>query len=165
MIPQDPYAPPVAPAGTEARTGSGVPEGAVTALRGTRPWVRFLSILGFVGAGFMLLAGVAMLVTGGALFLAEEQAPAGGGGMMAGLSVLYIFLALIYVAPSLYLFRYASAITRLTSGGGGTALVEALGVQRSFWRLVGILAVATLVLYALIIVGFAIAAAVGAFGS
>jgi hypothetical protein len=126
--------------------------------------VRFLSILGFVGAAFMFFAGLAMLLGGGAM-LFGGQGDLAGGGMMAGLAALYMVLALVYILPSLYLFRYASAITRLTGGGGGDALVDALGHQRRFWRLAGILALVMMGVYAIVLVVVADGAAMGAFGS
>src|SRR5262245_24163986 len=82
-----------------AATGE-VPGEAVEALRETRPWVTFLAVMGFIGAGFMVLAGLGMLI-------------AGSPRMEASLGLVYIALAGLYVLPSVLLIRYSSSIGRL----------------------------------------------------
>jgi len=77
----------------------------------TRPWVRFLSILGFIGAGLMLLAGLA-----GAMF-----------GLL--MLVLYGLIGLLYLVPLLYLFRYASRISELEEVPHVERLEAALDAQ------------------------------------
>ena len=161
MTTPDPYAAPLAAGG--GSFSPDVPQGAVEALRGTRPWVLLFSILGFLGAGLLFFAGLAVMLGGGAFLLGGvEGGGAAEGGMIFGLGLLYILLAFLYVMPSLYLFRYAGRIARMTSGGGVAALVEALDQQRRFWRLAGIVTVVMIGLYVVVIV---VAIAVGAFGA
>jgi hypothetical protein len=116
----------------------------------TRPWVRFISILTFVMAGFMLLGGLGLLaftVLGG--LAARDRLGIGalggaiGGGLLAS---VYVVMALVYLAPGTYLFRYASAIARLRATASGGALEDALKHQKSFWRFVGIITVISFVL-------------------
>jgi hypothetical protein len=162
MTTLDPYAAPAAPGG--GTYAPDVPQGAVEALRGTRPWVLLFSILGFLVAALLLFAALAVLLGGGAFLLGGvEGADAASGGLMFGLGLLYLLIAFVYVVPSLYLYRYASRIARIVGGGGVAALVEALDQQRRFWRVAGILALAMIVLY-VVIIAIAIAAGVaGAF--
>lgn len=163
MTAHDPYAAPAAPGG--GTFAPDVPQGAVEALRGTRPWVRLFSILGFLSAALMVMLGAAVALGGGASIFGGfgGEAPAAGGAMI-GMGLAYLLIGLLYFLPCLYLFRYASRITRITEGGGAAALVEALDQQRRFWRLIGIYAVVMLALYAVVLVVFAVAALVGAFG-
>ena len=98
----NPYASPTAP--TEQGSDEGE-DGAITpttrrALAETRPWVLFLSILMFIGAGFMLLAGFFFLV--GSLM--------GGIGIGGLFAVVYILSAVIYLGPAYYLLMYAQRI-------------------------------------------------------
>jgi len=142
----NPYSPPTGGADNFGQMPATDPTGAITpavmeSLSGTRPWVIFLAILGFILAGLMVLGGLGIMVAGGL----SDQLP-------GALGLVYIFLALFYLFPSLFLIRYGSAIGTLTSGGGVPALEQALAHQRSFWRLVGIMTALLMGLYALIIV-------------
>jgi uncharacterized protein DUF5362 len=137
---------------TSVRPGMApAPRDAVTpamleALRKTKPWVRFLSILGFLGSAVMVLVGIGLAIFG---------MVAGGGSdnpmgpvAMAGIGLLYVLLALLYIIPSRYLFRYASAIKRaLDSPSKTQPIEEALGYQKSFWKFCGILMLIMILLY------------------
>ena len=129
----------------------------------TRPWVRFMSVVTFVSAGLTMVLGLVVLVfsmfSGAAAGNGEELGALGsavGGGLLA---LLYLVLACVYIAPGLYLARYASAITRLKSTPTAGGLEDALKHQKSFWRFVGILTVVGLVV-AVIMLGLAVVAGV-----
>ena len=152
-----------------ADSGSGATEGgpviasltplAQQYLDQTRPWVRFMSVMIFVGAGLMVLVGISMLlvvVLGG--FRAMGDGGPGPLGSAAGFGVMalvYVLLAFVYVAPGAYLARYASAIKRLKANSTAGGLEDALKHQKSFWRFVGILTAISLVV-AVVAVGLAI---------
>lgn len=134
---------PVSPA-SPAQPFDTLTVGMVDALKATRPWVRFLSILGFVGAGLMALIslgmagfGVYQMTTG------NRQA-----GFLVGMAVLYLLLAILYVFPSRYLSRYASAIAdALDAPFKSEAVERALREQKSFWKFTGIMALVMLLIY------------------
>jgi hypothetical protein len=155
----NPYAPPYAPPpggygqpppyAATAQPGVGVSPNSVELLRQTRPWVMFLSILMFIGSGFMLLGGIAMMGMGATL-------GGRGAGAFPGmiLGAIYLPLAFVYIYPAVKLWSYASAIGRLNNSRMTEDLESALGHQKSFWKFCGIL---TIVLIALYIVFFLIA--------
>jgi hypothetical protein len=122
----------------------------------TRPWVRFMSIVTFAAAGLMVLVGIGLLVASlaGGLSNGDAAFPAGaiGGGLFA---IFYVAMALLYVAPGLFLSRYATAIRLLRTQGEGLHLEDALKHQKSFWRFVGILTAIGIVL-SLVMLGFAV---------
>ncbi len=126
----------------------------------TRPWVRFISIMTFVSAGFMLLLGGGMLafsVFGGLAARNRGEFGALGGAIGAGvMSLVYLVMAFVYVAPGVYLFRYASAIRHLKANSNAAALEDTLKHQKSFWRYVGIL-MAVAVVVAVVAIGLAVA--------
>ena len=128
----------------------------------TRPWVRLMSVMAFVAAGVMVLVGVSMLLA--ALFGGFAARNAGGLGPLgsaigvAMMALLYIVLAFVYIAPGVYLARYAGAIKLLRANGDAGALEDALKHQKSFWRFVGIL---TVVGVALAVVGMVLGFVVG----
>jgi len=122
-------------------------------LRATRPWVKFLAILGFISVGLMFLGGLIMMTA--------LSGVRGAGGAPA-IGLLYWLFALLYIAPAIFLNRYATAIRELLQGGGATPMEKALESQKSFWRYVGILTTVLLCIYALI---FVIAILVGISGA
>lgn len=101
----------------------------------TQPWVRFLSIMGFVTAGLMIVAGLA----GGALGVA-----AGSPEMIVAL-FLYPLMGVIYIYPSICLLRYANSIRDYLQSPSGQQLGAALDAQRSFWKFAGILTAISIV--------------------
>lgn len=153
---QDSYAPPKSTV-RDVSGGSGVvTDSIVASLSKTRPWVLFLSILGFVGAAFMALAAIPMLMGSammGNLEGAEAELGMFGSGMMITMGVIYLVMAFIYVMASLYLLRYAGHIKRAVSSLEVADLEAALAQQASFWKLVGILVLVSLVLMVVMMVG------------
>ena len=62
----------------------------VHALRGTKPWVRLCSVLGFISTGFMLLAAVMMGLGGGFMMLSGSEAAEPVEKIMIGIYILII---------------------------------------------------------------------------
>ena len=119
---------------------SDIPDPVADALRNTRPWVRFLAVMGFIGSGFMVLAGVVLLLAGSLT------------KMPGWIGLVYLPLGAFYVPPSLFLYRYGGAIEIFLREPTMDNLGGALGHQKSFWRFIGIFTAAILVLYSLAIV-------------
>jgi ABC-type glycerol-3-phosphate transport system permease component len=121
----------------------------------TKPWIRFISIMSFIGAAFMAIIGLLMIAMGSLSgTMSGVRGPfgsmAGIGGIIGG--VFYIILAIIYVMPGVFLSRYASAIQRLQTNRSEEALEEAFSNQKSFWRYIGILIIVTMALVVLAII-------------
>ncbi len=131
-VPSPPIQTPVAP---PVPTGPVIPGEAVSHLIGTAPWARFMAVLGFIGMGFMVLAGLFMLAVG---LPVREDAPT---LPFRFLGLFYIGIAAIYLIPLLPLNRFASAAGRLRTTRTYENVIEALRQSRSFWRRVGILSI------------------------
>jgi hypothetical protein len=71
---------------------------------------------------------------------------------MVAVGFFYMMLACLYIAPGVFLSRYATAIRRLKETSASNALEDALKHQKSFWRFVGILMVIGLVITALALI-------------
>lgn len=123
-------------------------------LRGTKPWVRFVSVVMFILAGLIFLGGLAMMLI--------PSSGMGGYGLGPLIGILYILMGGLYLAPAFFLHQFASSIGDFLNGGGDSAMENALGSQKSFWRFVGILTLIVIGLYALIFV-FAMLGAMSAF--
>ena len=106
------------------------------ALKDTKPWVTFLAVLGFIGGFFMLLfAGTTLFV-----------------GFMGLFAIVYIAMAIAYLAGAYYLLAYGQRIGDFLNNGTARSLERAIVAQKSFWRLLGITFLLFVVIYAVIIV-------------
>jgi hypothetical protein len=95
----------------------------------------------------MVLVGIGLAIFGMVAGGGTTDSPMGPMAM-AGLGLIYVLLALLYIIPSRYLFRYASAIKRaLDSPSKTQPIEEALGYQKSFWKFCGILMLIMILLY------------------
>jgi len=125
--------------------GGALPAGVSSALAATRPWVRMVSILLFVGAGLGLLAAVIAMAAAGQF---DGGPPAMAVGLIQALSCA------LYLVPAYFLYRYAGAIGDFLRSGAAAELEAALLCQKSFWKFVGIL---TLVMTVVALLGIAAA--------
>jgi hypothetical protein len=151
IMPIDPYASPAANEVFASQSSSAVSAGVIQQLAGTKPWVRFISVLTFIGAGLMLILGLVMMLMGSVIANASKN-PMFTGGMGVVVAVIYIVMA-AYIYPGVKLWKYANYIGLLMSSGGVADLEMALSQQRSFWKFVGIILLVFVSLYALIFVG------------
>ena len=145
----NPYMPPADPAAAHLPPSEGRPgvtELAVELLRQTKPWVQLVAILTLLFAGFMGLGGLAMIAV-------SALGPRTGGPEIAVFGVVYLPLAALYVYPGVKLWKYGSAIQRLSASRDAVDLEAALREQKSFWKFTGILAIVAGLLYVLVFVG------------
>ena len=156
----DPYAAPSANLVPESRPGeTGISQQVLRLLAGTKPWVRFLSVLIFIGAGLMVLLAVVLFVVGGSGFTAGSEIGMFTGGLGTAFAIFYGLLALLYIYPAVKLWKYATYIGQLLNSGSTLDLEAALDQQRAFWKFTGIIALIFVVLYGLIIGGGLLAGA------
>jgi len=119
----------------------------------TGPWVRFMSVMIFISAGFMALlgAGLILLSTGSRIPLGPRPFPM----LPAGNSVfgsVYILIAILHAMAGFFLFRYANSIRILRMGRSAQTLEDALSNQKSFWRYVGIVTIIHVAMVVILIV-------------
>ncbi|MBX7210460.1 MAG: hypothetical protein K1X78_19275 [Verrucomicrobiaceae bacterium] len=151
--------------GSTAMSGDTVSQGVMLHLKKTGPWVRFMSVIMFLGAAFMLLAALMMGVVGGAGMM--QQGPSVFGGKLSGtafsmaVAAIYGLMAVLYIYPALKLWKYADRIRDLCNSMQVVDLEKALNEQRAFWKFVGVMVIALIVLYFVIIV-VAVGAGIGA---
>ena len=119
-------------------------------LRQTRPWVLFLSIMGMISLGLVLLSLVFVA------FNAPSRVRRVSGLVDVMLPVLALLL--FYSYPIIKLFKYARAITRLTQRQIVQNLDAALSEQKSFWKFIGVIVLLGVVVYvaSIIFVGAAV---------
>lgn len=106
-------------------------------------WAKFLSILGFIGVGFMFLGAISIAFVGNNLL----------GPEAAGISLIYLVLALIYFMPMYYLYKFSShgrkGLTQISQHHTDQGLIY----LAAHYKFIGILAIVLLSLYLLIFIG------------
>jgi hypothetical protein len=133
----------------------------------TRGWVLFFSVMLWIGAVFLILGGLAMvvlgLVAGASGAMNEELAKQFGAvGGMAVIGAIYFALAVFYVYPALKLGKYAARIRDLAAVPSEQNLVAALNEQRAFWKYVGVFTIVMIAFYILLIPVMVVVGIVGA---
>ena len=169
----DPYSSSAVPIPARYSSGEGgVTQGVIQQLKGTKPWVRFMSVLLFIGAGAMLLGALVVLVMAGALATtagkeAMGHAPGFTAGIISAMAILYAIFGLIYIYPALKLWKYANRIAMLVVSGDVLDLEAALNEQRAFWKFLGIVVITIFGLYIVAVIAmviFGVFAAISAKG-
>lgn len=113
----------------------------------TAKWGYFLSIVGFIGIGFMVLAGLFM-----GSFLGSLGMGAMGMVNPAIFTVMYLVLAALYFFPVLYLFKFSTKMKVALRSDNEAELTTSFQNLKSLYKFMGILTAIILGLYALIFV-------------
>lgn len=118
-------------------------------------WGKFLSILGFVGVGFMVLAAIAMMLGGFALS-SFTQFPF----PMSFFGVFYLLFAVLYFFPCYYLLQSSVGLKKGLHFNDETILTAGFMNLKSVFKFFGISSIVVLVLYGVLIVFGVLAALV-----
>lgn len=113
-------------------------------LHSTGGWAKFLAIMGFIACGFMAIAGIIML-------LAMNSLSSLYGGLSPIIALVYFVFAGIYFVPCLYLFNFGSKIQQTCRYEDGLTTSEAFRYLRACFRFMGIMTIAIIGIYLLII--------------
>ena len=102
-----------------------------------RKWTMFLSIIGFIMSGFLVIMGLSM---GFLMNLAPEANRLSGvAGALIGL--LYIVVAIVYFFPFLFLFRFSKMAKQSLLSSSAPGLALAFKNLKSHYVVIGILAI------------------------
>ncbi|MBZ4036615.1 DUF5362 family protein [Flavobacterium sp. 17A] len=126
-------------------------------LKETAKWAYFLSILGFIGLGFLVL----IAIFAGAIFSTVGNSMPGmgayGSSFGAMMTFAYLLMAALYFFPIYYLYKFSSNAKKAFRDNDSGALTDSFGYLKSHYKFIGVLMVVLLAIYALIFV-FAILA-------
>lgn len=122
--------------------------GAKMFLKESASWTRFISIVGFVFLGLIVLIA---LFAGSILGAAME---ASGMAMMGGafLTILYLAIAVLYFFPIYYLFQFSAKMKAALRDQSSALLEQAFSNLKSHYKFMGILLIIVLAFYALALV-------------
>jgi len=121
-------------------TGSELTPQAVNDLKGSTPWMKFMAILGFIGAAFTLIGALMMLAAG-----SQVQ----GGAILA---VLYIVFAGVYFYVSYLLLQWSNSLSGFVTSRSPSQLEAAAAKQKSFWMTVGVITIVGFVLVIIMLI-------------
>ena len=110
----------------------------------TAKWAKFLSIVGFVFLGLIVL--VALIA--GTVGAAFGRIGAMSGGLIA---VIYILIALLYFFPILYLFKASVALKEGILANDESAVTNGFENLKSHYKFLGIFTIVILSFYVLVL--------------
>jgi hypothetical protein len=113
-------------------------------------WGKFLAIIGFIFCGFMIV--IAFFVPALIMNLPPYNAMASGlsASITAGMTVVYLLLALLFFFPCLYLFKFSVKMQASLNSMSQENFEESLKNLKSMFKFYGICTIVMLSIYALI---------------
>ena len=114
----------------------------------TSNWALGFSILGFLGVGMGILSSISIFAMGG-LIGAEAGGPA---WLMPIIGVLYIVITLVFAIPVWKQFKFAQQSKNATRHLDSRSLAEAMKNLHAYYKWYGILIIAVILLYIIILI-------------
>ncbi|WP_205511465.1 DUF5362 family protein [Longitalea arenae] len=142
----------------QATTGAGqhlfelqVDQQSISYLGETARWARFLSIVGFVLCGLMIIFALfaGSILTTFARLGNRDALTSNMGLGGAFVSLVYIVIALLYFFPCLYLFNFSGKMQMALRNNDQTHLNASFANLKSCFKFVGILTIVFLSFYLL----------------
>lgn len=127
---------------------------AIVFLSETRKWAKFLSILGFIGVGFLVIVSIVVGVTLSTIGnIPNTPFPIGL------ISVIYLVIAALYFLPVLYLYKFSQFTGTALKNNSPSDLTTGLENLKSHYKFLGIVAIVFLSLYPIGIIAVILIAA------
>lgn len=120
-------------------------------LEQVRKWSKFLAILGFVSLGFVALMGL-FFILGSSEMTRNLSGLSGFSGVFIG--IFYLLMGLLYYFPTKYLYDFSQEISHSLQRNKDYYLKNSFESLKALFRFLGIVAIITLGMYALMILGF-----------
>jgi len=118
----------------------------------TAKWATFLSILGFIMSGFIVIGALSITATFNTL---NDSLNASGTGAFIGAGTIIVFYlvgAIVNFFISLFLYRFASKMKQALNTTDQQTLNEAFSNQKKLYRMMGIIAIIYLTILALALI-------------
>jgi len=140
-----------------AKGSFGISEASRQHFRETAKWAKFLSIVGFIGLGLMVLGGLMFLSMGNEIRYGMMRS--GNDLPVGAMAFAYVLAAVIYFFPIFYLFKFSVKMQGAVESSDPIGFEEATGFLKSHYKYIGIMMIIVLSLYALLFVVGILAAA------
>ena len=115
-------------------------------IRETAKWAKFLSIVGFVGMGLLLIGSFFV----GNIYKDLPQAQMLPFDMSIFMTVYFIVIALIYFFPIYYLYQFSIKMKTALLTKNDDTLSDAFEVLKSHYKFIGVFTIIILSLYVLL---------------
>jgi hypothetical protein len=117
-------------------------------------WAKFLAIVGFIMCGLIVVLGIFF----GSIFAGMtgrygryDSDVDMGGALATSMAIMYVFIAVLYFFPCLFLFRFATKMKAALASNDQETLNGSFQNLKIMFRYVGILTIIFLSLYAIIL--------------
>ena len=112
-------------------------------------WTYFLSIIGFIFVGLLVLIAVSANSIYNNMAQFSQESPFDVGLFM---TAVYVIVALIYFFPILFLFKFSKRLKSALKSKEDEELASALEILKSHYKFIGVFTIIVLSLYALAII-------------
>ena len=140
-------------------------------LKQASPWLRFVGILGFIGAGLAVLSGFSFFVLIPLIGQVWGDIPGfdvsfcdtfSAVAFGVSIAVLCIGSGVLLFFPSLFVYRFGERIRSFLKSGKELELEQAFKNNKSLWKFLGIFCIINLAFLPLMIIGAVFAVIVSA---
>lgn len=119
-------------------------------LKETAKWTFFISIIGFIYVGLIVIAGIGL---GFSSSFMPDTGPNPMPFSLGALGAFYAILGLITLIPFLYLFRFSTNMSAALRNNNESSLTASFSNLKSHYKFYGIFIIVILVIYVFIIIG------------
>jgi hypothetical protein len=109
-------------------------------LKAASPWMKFMAIISFIGAGLSIVIGIVMRIM--LPFLIDESDLSDfffGEMLNVSLAITYIISGIFLIFPAIFLYKFASKIKSFLKTKNVRDMEIAFRNNKSFWKFHGIL--------------------------
>ncbi len=103
-------------------------------------WAKFLSIVGFIGLGLMVLASIIIAIAGSSFNLFSNRSQ----------PIWIVIMAVFYYFPINYLYQFSNGIKQGLNSNNQEIFTSALKNLKSHYKFIGILTIVVISIYILI---------------
>ncbi len=104
-------------------------------------WGKFLSIVGFIGIGFMIIGALGM-------FAVSSNVPRSMSGFNPSIfAIIYLAMAILYFFPVYYLFKFSVNIKQAITTSNNTTMQEGFSFLAKQYKFMGIITIIIISLY------------------
>lgn len=103
------------------------------------PWMKFISILGFIFSGLMVIIAFASLA----------MPSVNSIGFLS--FIIYLIAGIVMILPNIYLFNYAKKINQYIESDDTDKIETAFEMQKKYWQYVGICAIIYLAIISIVV--------------
>lgn len=113
-------------------------------------WSYFLSIMGFIAIGIMVVFGIFFGAIMSFSLGGANPYQNFGASSMGYLGLVYVVIGLVYFFPVYYLFNFSKNMKRALNNNGNNEFKAAFSNLKSHYKFVGILTIVIVSMYVLI---------------